>query len=122
MFGGLGVRKMFIPVEFNGQRKWANIRIKCIENKWFDNFGQFYTYLVEHVEVTDVIEEEELVEDVREYILLLLASENCSDEDLVGEIMVQYGVSRNNAILLLRSAGFSVFNCGVEHEHSKIQR
>lgn len=100
---------VFIPVEFNGERKWANVRIKFIERKWFDNFGEFYTYVLEHAEVTEVLDEQEIVNDLREYLTRL---PEIDDEELIREVMVQYGVSHKNAILLLRAAGFRL---GVEH-------
>jgi len=99
---------MFIPIEFNGVRKWANVRIKLIENKWFDSFGEFYTYILEYAEVNEILDEEELIRDLREYITGLMNHENCREEDLINEVMIQYGISRKNAVLLLRAAGFKL--------------
>lgn len=35
--------KMLIPVPLTRQ-KWMNIKIRALEQKWFDDYGQFYTY------------------------------------------------------------------------------
>ncbi len=58
---GIGGSILYLPIPLTNPRKWMNVRIKYIERKWFDDFGSFYTYLLENAEVVEVVDEDELV-------------------------------------------------------------
>lgn len=99
---------MLIPIEINGCRKWLRIVIRGVELKWFDDYGEFYTYMLEHAEIVEIVDEEKLIEEIKEYITRLKDCGNCTYQDLVNELVVQYGLSTKNAILLLNVAGIEL--------------
>ncbi|WP_456478170.1 hypothetical protein [Geoglobus ahangari] len=52
---------MFLPIPLTKPRKWMNIRIRYIERRWVDDFGEFYTYLLKNAVIEEIVDEEELV-------------------------------------------------------------
>jgi len=56
--GGFGV---FIPIPLTKPRKWMNIRIRGVERRWFDDFGQFCTYALKNAVIDEIVDEDDLV-------------------------------------------------------------
>lgn len=52
---------MLIPIPLTKPRKWMNIRIRAVERRWFDDFGQFCTYALKNAVIDEIVDEDELV-------------------------------------------------------------
>jgi len=52
---------VFIPIPLTRPRKWMNIKIKALERRWFDDFGQFCTYALKNAVIDEIVDEDELV-------------------------------------------------------------
>ncbi len=77
-----------------------NIRVSYIERKWFDNFGSFYTYLLENAEVVEVVDEDELVW----YIAKSLRDLEVHPDDVQGlreQIVKNFGIAEKYVDLIL---------------------
>ena len=82
---------MYLPVPDSSPKKWMNVEIKYVEHKWHDDFGEFYTYVIKNAEIVDIVDEEELVEDIKRSIKAWL-DEGYSIDQLREEIAVTYGI------------------------------
>ncbi len=52
---------MFLPIPLTKPRRWMNLKVRYLERRWFDDFGEFYTYLLKNSVIEEIIDEEELV-------------------------------------------------------------
>ncbi|AIY89948.1 hypothetical protein [Geoglobus acetivorans] len=52
---------VFLPIPLTKPRKWMNIKVRYLEHRWFDDFGEFYTYLLKNAVIEEIVDEEELV-------------------------------------------------------------
>jgi len=67
------------------------ITIKAVENRWFDSFGEFYTYVIKNAEIDEIVDEEELVEDIVKSVRAWL-DDGYSINELRLQIAVVYGI------------------------------
>lgn len=80
---------MLIPVPLTRQ-KWMNIKIRALEQKWFDDYGQFYTYVLKNAVIDEIVDEEELIWQ----IVKTIVDEGLNfDEKLRERIMLCYGIA-----------------------------
>jgi len=82
---------MFLPIPNSKPRKWMRVVIRAIENRWFDDFGEFYTYVIKNADIIEILDEEELVEEIKKSVKTWL-DEGYSIEQLREEIAITYGI------------------------------
>ncbi|MBE8539459.1 hypothetical protein [Geoglobus acetivorans] len=91
---------MFLPIPLTKPRKWMNIRVRYVERRWFDDFGEFYTYVLKNAVIEEIIDEEELVSRIAK---LLFESEiHPVQLDEVREYIVDvFGIAEEYVDLIL---------------------
>jgi len=92
---------MFLPIPFTKPRKWMNISIKAVERRWFDDFGEFYTYVLKNAAITEIVDEEELVWRIARTLI----KEEVHPDDVDGiedHIMETYGIAEEYLNLILQ--------------------
>ena len=52
---------MYLPIPFTKPRKWMRVVVRGVEKRWFDDFGEFCTYVLKNVKIEEIIDEDELV-------------------------------------------------------------
>ncbi len=82
---------MFLPIPNTNPRIWMRIVIRAVENRWFDDFGEFYTYMIKNAEIIEIVDEEELVEDILRSVKAWIEDGPPIDE-LRERIEVVYGI------------------------------
>ena len=92
---------MFIPIPLTKPRKWMNIRIKAVERRWFDDFGQFCTYALKNAVIDEIVDEDELVWRIAKS----LKDGEIHPDDVDGieeHIMEVYGIAEEYLDLILQ--------------------
>ena len=97
----LGAGKVFIPIPLTRPRKWMNIRVRAVERRWFDDFGQFCTYALKNAIIDEIVDEEELVWRITKS---LRDEEIHPDniDDIREHIMEVYGIAEEYIDLILQ--------------------
>jgi len=91
---------MYLPIIGSKPRKWMDIKIRYIENRWFDEFGEFYTYVIKNADIIDIVDEEDLVLDIVRSVRGWL-DEGHSIDELKEQIAITYGIPERFIDLLL---------------------
>ena len=92
---------MFIPIPLTKPRKWMNIRIRAVERRWFDDFGQFCTYALKNAVIEEIVDEDELVWRIAK--TLREAEIHPDDVDGIEEHITEvYGIAEEYADLILQ--------------------
>ena len=91
---------MYLPILGSRPRKWMNIKIRYVENRWFDEFGEFYTYVIKNADIIDIVDEEDLVNEIRKSVITWLDEGNSIDE-LKEQIAITYGIPERFIDLVL---------------------
>jgi|Deesub1362B_J571_1020462.scaffolds.fasta_scaffold00781_30 hypothetical protein len=92
---------MFLPIPLTKPRKWMNIRIKAVERRWFDDFGQFCTYALKNAVIDEIIDEDDLVWRIAKS----LRDEEIHPDDVDGieeHIMEVYGIAEEYLDLIMQ--------------------
>ena len=76
------------------------IVIHAIENKWFDDYGEFYTYVIKNAEIIEIVDEEELVYDIMKSVKAWIDDGYPIDE-LREQIAIVYGIPEAYIDLIL---------------------
>ena len=74
--------------------------IRAVENRWFDEFGEFYTYVIKNADIVEIVDEEELVDEIRKSVIIWL-DEGYSIDDLKEQIAITYGIPEKFIDLIL---------------------
>jgi len=88
---------VFIPIPLTKPRKWMNIRIRGVERRWFDDFGQFYTYALKNAVIDEIVDEDELVWRIAKS----LRDVELHPDDIEKHIMDVYGIAEEYLGLIL---------------------
>ncbi len=98
---------MFIPIPLTKPRKWMNIRVRYIERRWFDDFGQFFTYALKNAVIDEIVDEEELVWRI---VKSLREEEIHPDsiDDIKEYIMQVYGIAEEYIDLILQKVKYEL--------------
>jgi|Deesub1362A_J573_1020465.scaffolds.fasta_scaffold06990_3 hypothetical protein len=91
---------VLLPIIGSNPRKWMRIVIRAVENRWFDEFGEFYTYVIKNAEIVEVVDEEKLVDDIRRSVITWL-DEGHSIDELKEQIAISYGIPEKFIDLIL---------------------
>lgn len=95
------MRVMFIPIPLTKPRKWMNIRVRYVERRWFDDFGQFLTYMLKNAVIEEIVDEDELVWRISKS--LRDAEIHPDDDEGVEDYIVRvYGIAEEYAGLILQ--------------------
>ena len=91
---------MFIPVPYTKPRKWMRIVIGGVENRWFDSYGEFYTYIIKNAEIVEIVDEEELAFHIKQTVRDLL-DEGYSIHEMRDQIAIAYSIPETCIDLIL---------------------
>ena len=58
---------MYLPIPSSKPRRWMRVVIRAVENRWFDEYGELYTYIIRNAEIVEIVDEE-LVEEVKKSV------------------------------------------------------
>ena len=91
---------MYLPIPGSKPRRWMRVVIRAVENRWFDDFGEFYTYVIKNADIVEIVDEEELVEEIKKSVKIWLDDGHSIDE-LREQIAITYGVPEKFIDLIL---------------------
>jgi len=91
---------MFLPIPGSKPRKWMRVVIHAIEQKWFDDFGAFYTYVIKNADIVEIVDEEELVYDIMKSVKAWI-EDGYPLNELREQIAIVYGIPEKYIDLIL---------------------
>jgi hypothetical protein len=91
---------MYLPIPYTKPRKWMRVVVKAIENRWFDDYGEFYTYAIKNTEIVEVVDEEELATHIKRSVRDLL-DEGYTVYEMREQIAIAYGIPETCIELIL---------------------
>ena len=83
--------RMYLPIPGSKPRKWMRVVIRAVENRWFDEYGEFYTYVIKNAEIVEVVDEEELVDEIKRSVKVWI-DDGYSIDELREQISIAYGI------------------------------
>jgi hypothetical protein len=91
---------MFLPIPGSKPRKWMRVVIHAIEQKWFDDYGEFYTYVIKNADIVEIVDEEELVYDIMKSVKAWI-EDGYPLNELREQIAIVYGIPEKYIDLIL---------------------
>jgi len=82
---------VFLPIPGSKPRKWMRVVIHAVENRWFDDYGEFYTYVIKNADIIEIVDEEDLVHDIMKSVKAWIEDGNSIDQ-LRELIAIVYGI------------------------------
>jgi len=82
---------VFLPIPGSKPRKWMRVVIHALENRWFDDYGEFYTYVIKNADIIEIVDEEDLVHDIMKSVKAWIEDGNSIDQ-LRELIAIVYGI------------------------------
>ena len=76
-----------------------DVVIRVVERRWFDDFGEFYTYTLKNAVIDEIVDEDELVWRIAKS---LRDEEIHPDENIEEYIMQVYGIAEEYLDLILQ--------------------